>query len=387
MSIVTCDVVEAAAAGANQMFVEIDFSADSIGFGRSAVVWTISAMLMASAVASDTAYLEPVGLLDDRAVAADAMLPQAQLNVLVVERARARDSLMRAAAADVIDTAAGGDVLALARTQSFADRANGADQFASTVSVSTILTSRAVARDGLLGFNDLDINDAATGHDVVFLASGYSASVLEAGLADDMLIVDGEFVDVVIERARGASFITSRVDAFTVAADAAVARDRLVFQMSAMAWVMNTESFAMARYTSLPFKSMAMVGGRVLGLGDAGLYELAGDTDMGEPIKARVVTGRSLLGTPAVKRIPAVYITGAVDGQLDLTAVVYGTHKGAFTYSMVARAGDAPRGHRVQLGRGLASVYWKFVLENKDGADFAIDTIKADVAASTTRRI
>lgn len=385
--IVTCDIVESAAASSNQLFAEVDFTQSTVGFARDFLSWAISAVLVSSAVASDTAYLQPVGQLTDRAIASDVAIAQANYGVLIVEQAVARDAVSRTAGADITELAAGTDSMLATRATALTERANAGDDFVSSVQATTTIVERAVARDALLGFNEIDITDAAAGSAVATMSVIRTAVVSDSGVAHDTAIIAGDFADVLIDRAVGASSATSTVEASTTVTDSAVARDMLVLQLATMAWVMNTETFAMARYTALPFKSMAMVGGRVLGLGDGGLYELAGDTDSGAPVHASVVTGRSLLGSTSVKRIPTVYITGAVAGQLNLTAVVYGVHKGAFTYSMVARESDAPRGHRVQLGRGLASVYWKFIIENKDGARFDIDTIGADVAPSTTRRI
>jgi len=385
--IVTCDIVESAAASSNQMFVSIDYKLSTAGFAKSSVILAVSALLVSSAVASDSARLYPVANITERAVAADAVSVQGNYNVLVVDTARASDGVTRTANADMVDAASASDSVILRRTTDIVERAAAHETLPSSVSASATLTSRAIARDMLLGFNDIDIMDSAVGHDTVALTTRSSALLVATGLAHDTAIIAGDFADLLIDRALGAAYATAQVEAHSTVTSAAIARDRLIASMATMAWVMNTESFAMARYTSLPFKSMAMVQGRVLGLGDGGLYELAGDTDLGAPVNAFVTTGRSMLGTPAVKRLPAVYITGAVAGQLDLTAIVYGAHKGAFTYSMVAREADAPRGHRIQLGKGLASVYWKFTFANKDGARFDIDTVKADVAPSTTRRI
>lgn len=146
-----------------------------------------------------------------------------------------------------------------------------------------------------------------------------------------------------------------------------------------LAWVMNTESKGLTRYTQYPFNSFMRVAGRYYGATDTGVYLLEGDTDDGEAIRASLRTGLSNLGTRALKRLPSAYIGYRSNGDLLLKVVIANVEDGereAHCYRLKAVNAQNPREGRVPVGRGLKAVYWDFVLENIDGAAVEIDTIE-----------
>lgn len=145
------------------------------------------------------------------------------------------------------------------------------------------------------------------------------------------------------------------------------------------AWAMNTDSRATTRYQNYGFNSFMRVGGREYGASDAGLYRLEGDSDDGAPIQSHIRLGMSSLGSRLVKHVPDVYLGYSASGDLLLKAVISDSATGkreANVYRLVARGAASTREGRVKLGRGLNAVYWDFVIENVDGADFALDTIE-----------
>lgn len=386
--IVTCDVVEAGATADSSMFVDIDSAIATTGFSKSLLVWGISALLVSDpALATDTAWLQPVASVVEYAVAQDAVFSQANLSVLIVETATSTDRATSYRQADITESATATDAIVDNRALVMNDAVLASDTSVMNDTVTLTLVSRATAFDLLLGFNDYVATDSALASDTALLSTTTALTCIDTVTADDVALVETDSANLLVASATASDTLDAQLDATTVVSEYAAAHDKLLVDAVSLGWVMNTESFAMSRYTQLPFSTMAVVKGRVLGLGEAGLYELAGETDLGRPIAAYVTTGRSMLGTNAVKRIPSVYLSGSAAGQLDLSVSVYGTYKGTYTYSTVPRQSDAPRGHRVSLGRGLASVYWKFKLANKNGARFEIDTINADVAPSTNRRV
>lgn len=141
------------------------------------------------------------------------------------------------------------------------------------------------------------------------------------------------------------------------------------------AWVMTTETRAMRRYLNYPFNSFAVLDGHVYGAGPDGIYLLEGGDDAGVPIRSAVRTGLLDFGTRQLKRMDRAYLGYAADGTLCLRVIntsETGT-KVACTYQMVPTTAEAPREQRVQIGRGLQSVYWQFELRNDaTGDDFEL---------------
>lgn len=146
-----------------------------------------------------------------------------------------------------------------------------------------------------------------------------------------------------------------------------------------IAWVMNTESRGLSRYTNYPFNSFAKVGGRYFGAAADGLHQLDGDTDNGEPIAARLRAGLSALGTRRLKRIPEAFIGYTSDGTLLLHVITVSEATGekeAAIYRLRSRAAVSARENRWKIGRGIKSVDFDFVIENVDGADFDLQSIE-----------
>lgn len=146
-----------------------------------------------------------------------------------------------------------------------------------------------------------------------------------------------------------------------------------------IAWVMNTESKGLTRYTNYPFNSFAKIGGRYVGCSPQGLHWLDGDTDDGGQINARIRLGLEDMGTRRLKTIPDAYIGYTSDGVLLLRAIY--THetsgeKTAATYRLSPREAHAKREHRFKLGRGLKAVDWDFEIENVDGSDFSLSNVE-----------
>lgn len=140
------------------------------------------------------------------------------------------------------------------------------------------------------------------------------------------------------------------------------------------AWVMTPATRAMRRYLNYPFNSFAMMDGRVYGAGVEGVFLLEGTDDAGAPIAAAVRTGLMDFGLRQLKRMDRAYLGYASDGTLCLR-VINTSETGAkmeCTYKMVQTPADAPREQRIQIGRGLQSVYWQFELVNEEGSAFEL---------------
>lgn len=191
------------------------------------------------------------------------------------------------------------------------------------------------------------------------------------GLTGTMLVADG--IAVSSAGVSWGDFVQRLADGFGIAAHLTLDTG------SYIAWVMNTESRGLSRYTNYPFNSFAKVGGAYFGAASDGLHALEGGTDNGAPIAARLRAGLSALGTRRLKRIPEAFIGYTSDGTLLLHVISAneGTgEKEAAIYRLSPRAAANTRENRWKIGRGIKAVDFDFVIENVDGADFDLQSIE-----------
>jgi hypothetical protein len=167
---------------------------------------------------------------------------------------------------------------------------------------------------------------------------------------------------------------------------AAVIQDAVGFAMSLsidsgeyIAWVMNTQSKGLSRYTQYPFNSFGKIGGRYVGCAADGLHWLEGDTDNGEDIHAVIRTSMDALGVRRAKRVPEAFIGYSSSGTLILKVILTGEKSGqreAAYYRLPTRPAESKRENRAKFGRGLKAVDFAFQIENVDGSSFELDSIE-----------
>lgn len=140
-------------------------------------------------------------------------------------------------------------------------------------------------------------------------------------------------------------------------------------------WVLN--GGAPSEYTNYPFNGFAAFAGKYYGTADDGLYELAGDTDAGDPIDVRLKTALMDFGTSVLKRAPDVYVSIANGNTLVLRVVTTGRNgvQREDVYTATVPAGSALHNSRVKVGAGLESTYWQWELQNVDGSAFELDEL------------
>jgi hypothetical protein len=153
-------------------------------------------------------------------------------------------------------------------------------------------------------------------------------------------------------------------------------------------YAMNTESRGATRYTNWPHNSYALVGSRLFGGSQGGLYAVSeGDDDDGHNIDAKLRTGVDNLGDSILKRMVKAYLGYRADGNL-LLRIEYtspGGQKTVETYRANRVLANDFRETNVDVGKKMKSVYWAFELSNEDGADFTLDAIKV-IALSCEER-
>lgn len=143
-------------------------------------------------------------------------------------------------------------------------------------------------------------------------------------------------------------------------------------------WALNTELRAVTEYRNVPFDSYAILNGRTYAAGDAGIFELAGDTDAGQPIEAWFRPFLTNFGTQKMKRVTDLWIgSSAVGLFVKVHTKDPATGKKVEDIYPVEHAhGAGSDKGRVKIGRGLSSNYWTLTVGNVAGADFDVQSIE-----------
>ena len=147
--------------------------------------------------------------------------------------------------------------------------------------------------------------------------------------------------------------------------------------------VLNPRSQAVSRYEGVQANSLCLFGGLTLAATESGIVALTGDTDLGKPIAAQVAGGASDLGLKTAKTVLAAYVGYHASGALELTLITDTHHE--YVYRLEPRQIGQQHTSRVKFGRGVQGSYWQWRLANRDGADFALDSLALEVLALQRR--
>ena len=143
-------------------------------------------------------------------------------------------------------------------------------------------------------------------------------------------------------------------------------------------WVLNTTIGAPSKYTNFAFESLARFKKRNFGAGAGGIYELVGSDDDGVAIDSYVRTGLLDIGKGKLSRVPEAYLGFASNGDA-VMKVVHTSSTGAKVedwYRSNFKAAADIREGRLELGPGVESRYWQFVVHNTGGDPLELASIE-----------
>ena len=388
MATLVCDVNEAAVATDT---VTLGFTDIFTTIGRAVTVGLLAVTVMLgteSAVASTTVDLSAGPDLVETATASAEAPNQLLTTQAPASSAKAASWAFYDLLEDVDEVAQATATALDSRSLLLTSQAQALGTALPELGAQLLVTSTAQASSALFGHNELLVVSQGEASSAVELSRRVDALLVAQGDATSAVELDAAREDVLVSSGVASSGTPdSFTAAVTWATSTGVASSQEVLTTLRSAWVMNSESSGMTRYTELPVQSMAVVGGKVLALGDGGLYEFAGDTDAGAAITSSVITGRTTLGSEAVKRLGDMIVSYSATGPMQLRVHVYGgVNQGAYTYAMLPRAADAPRANRIKVGKGLVSKLWQFEWFGV-GTRFDVTDVVVDVASSTNRRI
>lgn len=136
------------------------------------------------------------------------------------------------------------------------------------------------------------------------------------------------------------------------------------------AWVVNTETAGVTEYRNYPFNSFFEEEGRYFGVSDDGIYELTGDTDEGDAIRAYIRTGFMNFGSIQEKYIDSFFLVYTGDGQLLAKAIITEEGERVEQWYTLRQIDSGPTVERGQGAKGLISTHFEFEITNIEGADF-----------------
>lgn len=151
-----------------------------------------------------------------------------------------------------------------------------------------------------------------------------------------------------------------------------------------VALVLNTRLKGVTRYDGVHANSFAQFAGVTLAATADGIVALMGETDLGAPIHARLVSGTSDLGLPQRKRIEAAFIGYRAGDEMEMTLITDEHHE--YTYRLAPRqVGDTLHGARVKFGRGVDGNFWQWALANTNGGAFDLASLQLSVTPLARR--
>lgn len=388
MTIVTCDVVEASARASSSIYAEVTTSLADVARSLSLAFLASTVILISpAAFASDQAFPQAAYNVLELGLASDVAYPQNIATTIVTDDAVATSSALYTPSIVLTESATASDSIVSARSTVLYEAGSALDSIYGSNLTTWEVTDIADAKSSMFGYDEHILTDQGRASDYTFPQRVSFWSVTDLAMATDTAYPVGAIEEIITESATAADTYFTQSNATTVITDTAYASDSTHGPAITSVWVVNTENYAMSRYTHVPFTSIAVFKGRTFGIGEDGLYEMTGDTDLGQPIEASITTGRSTLGTKQTKRVENVYIDGTASDDLKLTVNVEGRLSGDFSYNIPKRISRSARGNRVTIAKGLTSVFWQFTISNINGADFFIDTVSIDVVPSTNRRL
>ena len=252
-----------------------------------------------------------------------------------------------------------------------------------TAELNDSVAQTAILRDVLresATLNDLTVQQAlSVVRETAVITGTANSHVIAASVVNETALVSGAAIPVnhaitiVRESAALSGTLSDAVRGVDVVRETFIVTGHLIEPLRGAAWTAATDTFAMSRYTGYRFNSAAVIGGRLIAAGDAGLYLLAGNNDAGAPVVATLTTGLTDTGDPQQKRVREVFVGYEADGTVAMKVSGTGTGTEAgFTYTLPAKTAVDTTANRVKIGRGMRSRFWRFELSNPSGEPFKV---------------
>lgn len=142
-----------------------------------------------------------------------------------------------------------------------------------------------------------------------------------------------------------------------------------------------SDGFAASQYTNYDFDSLVEIDGKVVAVGEDGIFTLEGQTDDGTNIDAFVELPITDLGSSLLKRLRKVLVGYEAEDAIKATLVYDEDANKTGTYLLPPRKkGQTEHSSGVTIQRSNGSGrFFQLKIANTNGCDFSIDTLEAEI--------
>ncbi len=163
---------------------------------------------------------------------------------------------------------------------------------------------------------------------------------------------------------------------------------RLATAAATTTYAVNLATGAITQWDWSPDVSVTLVSahGRLYGLRtDGTLFRMAGDTDEGGAIASTLRFAPQDFGTDLVKRLPAIYLN--LRAPHGMTATLLTDEVVSWSYQSAGSTGDSPalRPQKIKTGRGVTFHSLGLVLTNRQGGDWALESMELPITPLSRR--
>lgn len=326
-------------------------------------------------------------LLADTLAATDRYLPTR--TATLTDALTATDALHVSSSATLADSATLSDAYVVGSGEVLADALRVSDRYHPAGTQSGMLSDTLIISDDHRMSRASALSDQGTLSDALhpYVHAGDAIFDTGATLSDAYLPLANAMA-LVRDEATISDAYTPLAHHVAVINETGWIEDSFIIPGFGAAWTTPTDSFAMSRWETVETDSIAEVDGVLYAASPTGLYRLdqgADDPNFGR-IDARIRGGMTDFGAPQLKRLSYFYLGYQTSGTMRVTvgSVPKGVEQ-SFAYPFPRRIANEPVPGRAQLGRGARSRYWRFTLENVNGADFSVFDQHVDMDSMSRR--
>lgn len=139
--------------------------------------------------------------------------------------------------------------------------------------------------------------------------------------------------------------------------------------------VMHLFSHAVSHYVNFNFNSLAHFNGLFLGANEEGIFPLGGDNDLGVEIQAYIRSGVHDLADDGIVKLPKeAWMAYRSNGQMEL-GIEVDEDKNPYRYVFDKSATKITEA-RKPLAKGVTQRFYTFMIKNKEGSNFDLQSLR-----------
>lgn len=359
---------------------------EEVARARDEVTYGLRMLVEESAAASDNTAGRVRYMSVDSAQASDEALGKLTSRSLVADTLSVRDRVTSRLYVMHDESATASDLPIDSLKSFITERAELTERYEGLRKVATLVVDSARARDQVLRAATELVEDSIQAGDWSGgRLSGRSIVLESAALSDEAISQQNAVAPILMESARFAAEVVDHLLARQLVIDSLQAEDdaQAADKAHGQAWTSNSESWAMSRYAPFTFLSLAVIDGIVYGVADDGIYALDSED---EQMLGVIKTAPVDIGKGALVHPLSAYLEYELDGAAEMDVVT--TQSGVperYTYLLPAEQAAALTNGRFEFGRGLRGRHFSFELRLDARRGYINDL--SVLSAPTKRRV